>query len=62
MSEDAPNNVILATEAGVVVMTDLSSELQMPSDGLVDCFDPVVGVHPVHQVPQEAAFFWIQNS
>ena len=32
LSEDDPNNLILSTEAGVVIMTDLSQEIQVPLD------------------------------
>jgi WD40 repeat protein len=41
--------VILATEAGVIVMTDLGSELQVPQDSSEVFFDPVVSVHALHQ-------------
>ena len=29
VSEDDPNNLILATESGVIVITDLGSEIQV---------------------------------
>jgi hypothetical protein len=32
VSEDDPNNLILSTEAGVIIMTDLSQEIQVPLD------------------------------
>ena len=32
LSEDDPNNLILSTEAGVVIMTDLTQEIQVPLD------------------------------
>ena len=32
VSEDDPNNLILSTEAGVIIMTDLSQEIQVPMD------------------------------
>ena len=32
LSEDDPNNLIVSTEAGVVIMTDLTQEIQVPLD------------------------------
>ena len=32
VSEDDPNNLILSTEAGVIIMTDLSQDIQVPMD------------------------------
>ena len=64
VSEDDPNNLILSTEAGVIIMTDLSQEIQVPLDMdevsdknysfwqpciLQTYFDPVVSVYPIHK-------------
>ena len=32
LSEDDPNNLIISTEAGMVIMTDLTQEIQVPLD------------------------------
>ena len=32
VSEDDPNNLILSTEAGVIIMTDLNHVIQVPLD------------------------------
>ena len=49
VSEDDPSNVIVSTEAGCVIMTDLNSELPL---SLLETdktyYDPVMSVHPLH--------------
>ena len=49
ISEDDPSNVIVSTEAGCVVMTDLNSELSLPVLETDKTFyDPVMSVYPLH--------------
>ena len=51
MSDDDPSNVILSTEAGCVVMTDLNSELTLAptsADSEVTYYDPVMAVYQLH--------------
>ena len=49
VSEDDPSNVIVSTEAGCVVMTDLNSELSLSVLGTDKTFyDPVMAVYPLH--------------
>merc|ERR1719206_275992 len=49
LSEDDPNNLIVSTEAGVVIMTDLTQEIQVPLDIEETYYDPVVSVFPLHK-------------
>ena len=50
VSEDDPSNVILSTEAGCVIMTDLNSELTVasPQSPEVSFYDPVMTVASLH--------------
>ena len=45
VSEDDPSNVILGTEAGCVVMTDLNSELSLAASAHCDPVTTVVALH-----------------
>ena len=49
VSEDDPNKVIVSTEAGCVIMTDLNSELSLHSmETNKTLYDPVVSVYQLH--------------
>ena len=45
LSEDDPNNLIVSTEAGVVIMTDLTQEIQVPLDIDGVCLSLAQGSH-----------------
>ena len=49
VSEDDPSNVIVSTEAGCIIMTDLNSELSLSVLETDKTFyDPVMSVYPLH--------------